>query len=67
MDLCVGAIDELVAMSGMAGFTTSNPIQLAWRDIHFAAMHVNPKAERNFAYFGGVELGMPQDPDLLIR
>lgn len=62
-ELCVGAIDELIAMSGTAGFAASSPIQRAWRDIHFAGMHVNFDPEQNFAYFGRLELGVPQDPD----
>jgi len=30
-ELTVEAIDTLIAMSGTAGFTESNPIQRAWR------------------------------------
>ena len=34
-ELSVSAIDALIAMSGTSGFAESNPIQRAWRDIHF--------------------------------
>jgi len=63
-ELCIGAIDTLIAMSGTAGFAASHPIQRAWRDIHFAAMHVALNAEQNFAHFGRTELGLPRDPHL---
>ena len=56
------AIDTLIALSGTAGFATSNPIQRAWRDIHFASMHVGLNTENNFAHFGRTELGLPPDP-----
>ena len=60
-ELCISAIDALIAMSGTAAFTDSHPIQRAWRDIHFAAMHVSLNAEQNFAHFGRTELGQPRD------
>jgi 3-hydroxy-9,10-secoandrosta-1,3,5(10)-triene-9,17-dione monooxygenase len=60
-ELCVAAIDTLVAMSGTAVFAASHPIQRAWRDIHFAAMHVSLNPEQNFAHFGRTELGVPRD------
>jgi 3-hydroxy-9,10-secoandrosta-1,3,5(10)-triene-9,17-dione monooxygenase len=63
-ELCVGAIDTLIAMSGTAAFAASHPIQRAWRDIHFAAMHVSLNPEQNFAHFGRAELGLPRDPHL---
>ena len=63
-ELCVGAIDALIAMSGTAGFAASHPIQRAWRDIHFAAMHVALNPEQNFSHFGRVEFGLPRDPHL---
>jgi 3-hydroxy-9,10-secoandrosta-1,3,5(10)-triene-9,17-dione monooxygenase len=61
-DLCVSAIDTLMALSGTAGFAATHPIQRAWRDIHFASMHVSLNAEQNFAYYGRTELGLPRDP-----
>ena len=60
-ELCVGAIDTLMAMSGAAGFAASHPILRAWRDIHFAAMHVSLNLDQNFAHFGRTELGVPRD------
>jgi 3-hydroxy-9,10-secoandrosta-1,3,5(10)-triene-9,17-dione monooxygenase len=63
-ELCVSAIDELLAMSGTAGFGSSHPIQRAWRDIHFAAMHVALNAEQNLSHFGRLELDLPRDPHL---
>jgi 3-hydroxy-9,10-secoandrosta-1,3,5(10)-triene-9,17-dione monooxygenase len=59
-ELCVNAIDKLIAMSGTAAFAASHPIQRAWRDIHFASMHVSLNAEQNFAHFGRVELDLPR-------
>ena len=61
-ELTVGAIDALMSLSGTAGFATSNPIQRAWRDIHFASMHIGLNTENNFAHFGRIEFGMPSDP-----
>jgi alkylation response protein AidB-like acyl-CoA dehydrogenase len=61
-ELCVDAIDTLIAMSGTAAFAASHPIQRAWRDIHFAGMHVSLNPEQNFAHFGRTELGLPRDP-----
>jgi 3-hydroxy-9,10-secoandrosta-1,3,5(10)-triene-9,17-dione monooxygenase len=63
-ELCVDVIDTLLAMSGTAGFAASHPIQRAWRDIHFAAMHVALNPEQNFGHFGRGELGLPRDPHL---
>jgi 3-hydroxy-9,10-secoandrosta-1,3,5(10)-triene-9,17-dione monooxygenase len=62
-ELTVGAIDELIALSGTAGFAASQPIQRAWRDIHFAATHVSLNTESNYAHFGRMELGLPRDPN----
>ena len=61
-DLCITAIDTLIAMSGTAGFAAAHPIQRAWRDIHFASMHVSLNAEQNYAHYGRTELGLPRDP-----
>ena len=60
-ELCVSAIDALIAMSGTAAFAATHPIQRAWRDIHFASMHVSLNPEQNFAHFGRTELGLPRD------
>ena len=61
-DLIIESIDALTAMSGTAGFAASHPIQRAWRDIHFAAMHVTLTHERGYGHFGRTELGLPPDP-----
>jgi 3-hydroxy-9,10-secoandrosta-1,3,5(10)-triene-9,17-dione monooxygenase len=63
-ELCVGVVDTLMAMSGTAAFAESHPIQRAWRDIHFAAMHVALNPEQNYSHFGRAELGLPRDPHL---
>jgi 3-hydroxy-9,10-secoandrosta-1,3,5(10)-triene-9,17-dione monooxygenase len=65
-ELCIGAIDEIMAMSGTAGFASSHPIQRAWRDIHFSAMHVTLSPERGFVHFGRTELGLPPAPRQLL-
>jgi 3-hydroxy-9,10-secoandrosta-1,3,5(10)-triene-9,17-dione monooxygenase len=63
-EICVAVIDSIIGMSGTAAFAASHPIQRAWRDIHFAAMHVSLNPENNFAHFGRTELGLPRDPHL---
>jgi 3-hydroxy-9,10-secoandrosta-1,3,5(10)-triene-9,17-dione monooxygenase len=63
-ELTVAAIDALIAMSGTAGFGQSHPIQRAWRDIRFSAMHISLNAENAYSHFGRLELGLPQDPNL---
>jgi 3-hydroxy-9,10-secoandrosta-1,3,5(10)-triene-9,17-dione monooxygenase len=61
-ELCIDAIDDIIAMSSTAAFAASHPIQRAWRDIHFAAMHISLNLERNYNHFGRMELGLPPDP-----
>jgi 3-hydroxy-9,10-secoandrosta-1,3,5(10)-triene-9,17-dione monooxygenase len=61
-EMCVSAIDTLMALSGSAGFASSQPIQRAWRDIHFAASHIGVNTEINYSHFGRTELGLPRDP-----
>jgi len=63
-ELCVEVIDTLVAMGGTAGFALTHPIYRAWRDIHFAAMHVALNSEQNFGHFGRTEFGLPREPHL---
>ena len=63
-ELCVGAIDTLIAMGGTAAFAETHPIQRAWRDIHFASMHVALNPEQNFSHYGRMELGVPREPHL---
>jgi 3-hydroxy-9,10-secoandrosta-1,3,5(10)-triene-9,17-dione monooxygenase len=61
-ELIVMAIDTLVALAGTAGFNTSHPIQRAWRDIHFASMHISLNTEMNYTHFGRMEFGLGADP-----
>ncbi len=61
-ELVVASIDTLISMSGTAGFASSNPIQRAWRDIHFSSMHISLQTEGHFSHFGRMELGLPRDP-----
>jgi alkylation response protein AidB-like acyl-CoA dehydrogenase len=62
-EMSVAAIDTMMALSGSAGFSTSQPIQRAWRDIHFAASHIGVNTEINYSHFGRTELGLPRDPN----
>jgi 3-hydroxy-9,10-secoandrosta-1,3,5(10)-triene-9,17-dione monooxygenase len=63
-ELAVAAIDALISMSGTAGFAASHPIQRAWRDIHFSAMHISVNPENTYSHFGRLEFGLPRDPHL---
>ncbi len=60
-ELCMGAVDTLIGLSGTAGFASSQPLQRAWRDIHFMAMHVCMNIETNLSHFGRMELGLGSD------
>ncbi len=51
-----------MTMSGAAGFATSNSIQRAWRDVHFAASHVILNPEVSFAAWGRQQFGLERDP-----
>jgi alkylation response protein AidB-like acyl-CoA dehydrogenase len=62
-ELAVAAIDALMALSGSAGFASAQPIQRAWRDIHFAASHISLNTEANYSHFGRMELGLGLDPN----
>ena len=44
-------IDTLMTLSGTAGFASSQPIQRAWRDIHFASTHIGVNPEINYGAF----------------
>lgn len=61
-EIIVQAIDGLVAISGTAGFGETNPIQRAWRDIHFASMHVSLNADINYGHFARMQFGVLPDP-----
>jgi 3-hydroxy-9,10-secoandrosta-1,3,5(10)-triene-9,17-dione monooxygenase len=62
-ELSVAAIDALIGLSGSAGFASAQPIQRAWRDIHFAASHISLNTEANYSHFGRLELGLGRDPN----
>jgi len=62
-EMSVSAIDTLMTLSGAAGFATSQPIQRAWRDIHFASTHISVNPEANYGHFGRMEFGLPRDPN----
>ena len=51
----------LVADMGFHHVLGAHPIQRAWRDIHFASMHISLNTENNYAHFGRTELGFPRD------
>ena len=61
-ELTLSAIDTLMQLSGSAGFAATNPIQRAWRDLHFAGSHVALSPENNYSHFGRLELGLERDP-----
>lgn len=60
------AIDELVSMSGTAAFGSSNPMQRAWRDIHFAASHVSLNPEISCAHWGRTVLGVERPASMAL-
>jgi len=62
-EMSVAAIDTLMTLSGTAGFASSQPIQRAWRDIHFASTHIGVNPEANYGHFGRTEFGLPRDPN----
>lgn len=62
-EMTVAIVDTLMMLSGTAGFVSTQPIQRAWRDIHFAASHIALNTEANYSHFGRVELGQPRDPN----
>ena len=61
-ELIVDAIDTLVARSGTGAFASANPLQRAWRDIHFAASHASLNPEGNYAHWGRTALGLERPP-----
>jgi alkylation response protein AidB-like acyl-CoA dehydrogenase len=62
-ELTIAAMEDVVSLTGMAGFDASHPAQRAWRDIHFSAMHGALKREVNFACYACTVLGLPPDPN----
>jgi len=65
-ELTVDAIDRIVKLGGTAGFAESNPLQRAWRDIHFAAAHVSLNGDINYAQWARGDLDLPTPPTLAI-
>jgi 3-hydroxy-9,10-secoandrosta-1,3,5(10)-triene-9,17-dione monooxygenase len=65
-ELIVEAIDTLLQMSGAAGFAETNPIQRAWRDIHFASTHISINTESNLAHWGRTELEIEHPPTAIL-
>jgi 3-hydroxy-9,10-secoandrosta-1,3,5(10)-triene-9,17-dione monooxygenase len=63
-DLIVDAIDGIVKLGNTFSFAESNPIQRAWRDIHFAAAHVSLQGEINYAHWARGDLDLPTPPTL---
>jgi 3-hydroxy-9,10-secoandrosta-1,3,5(10)-triene-9,17-dione monooxygenase len=63
-ELVVEAIDRIVKLGGTFSFSESNPIQRAWRDIHFAASHVSLQGENNYAQYARGDLELPTPPTL---
>lgn len=65
-DLIVEAIDGIVKLGNTFSFAESNPIQRAWRDIHFAAAHVSLQGDINYAQWARGDLDVPTPPTLAI-
>jgi alkylation response protein AidB-like acyl-CoA dehydrogenase len=65
-DLIVEATDRIVKLGGTFSFAESNPIQRAWRDIHFAAAHVSLQGDINYAQYARGDLDVPTPPTLAI-
>jgi 3-hydroxy-9,10-secoandrosta-1,3,5(10)-triene-9,17-dione monooxygenase len=65
-ELIVEAIDRIVKLGGTFSFAESNPIQRAWRDIHFAAAHVTLQGDIDYAQYARGELDLPTPPTLAI-
>ena len=61
-ELLVGAVDDLLALSGTAGFSSDNPLQKIWRDVNFAARHVTLNPDNNFTYWSSTQFGLPRNP-----
>ena len=64
--VCISAVDELVAMSGTAAFFEDNVIGRAWRDIHFMAANLGISADNNYTHWGRLALGLERDPHMPI-
>jgi 3-hydroxy-9,10-secoandrosta-1,3,5(10)-triene-9,17-dione monooxygenase len=65
-ELAAEAIDQVVKLGGTFSFAEINPIQRAWRDIHFAASHVSLQGEINYAQYARGDLDVPTPPTVEI-
>jgi 3-hydroxy-9,10-secoandrosta-1,3,5(10)-triene-9,17-dione monooxygenase len=65
-ELIVDAIDRIVKLGSTSSFADSNPIQRAWRDIHFSAAHVSLQTEINYPHWARTELGLERPAALQI-
>lgn len=65
-ELIVEATDRIVKLGGTSSFAESNPIQRAWRDVHFAAAHVSLQGDINYAQYGRGDLDLPTPPTLAL-
>jgi alkylation response protein AidB-like acyl-CoA dehydrogenase len=65
-ELIVDATDRIVKLGNTVSFAESNPIQRAWRDIHFAAAHVSLQGDINYAQWARGDLDVPTPPTLAI-
>jgi hypothetical protein len=56
-------MDTVMGMAGAAGYASSNRIQRAWRDVHFASSHVILNPEIGYAAWGRQQFGLDRDPE----
>jgi 3-hydroxy-9,10-secoandrosta-1,3,5(10)-triene-9,17-dione monooxygenase len=61
-ELIVGAVDTIMKIGGAAVYASSNSIQRAWRDIHFASSHVVLNPQVGLATWGRYAFKLPRDP-----
>ena len=61
-ELITGSMNDLIALSGTAGFAADNVLQRHWRDVNFAARHVTLNPDANYAYWSGTQLGVERNP-----
>ncbi|MEU6559310.1 acyl-CoA dehydrogenase family protein [Nocardia nova] len=61
--LIVSAMETIMGMSGAAGFASTNRIQRAWRDVHFASSHVLLNPEVGYPVWGRHQFGLERDPE----
>jgi 3-hydroxy-9,10-secoandrosta-1,3,5(10)-triene-9,17-dione monooxygenase len=58
-NLCVRAVDRLMALLGAGGNSETSPMQRHWRDIHTLASHIALAWDAQGANYGRVLLGLP--------